>query len=80
MNVTRTWTLHPNREHRPCLQVNYTTNDEEEKEEDMEWRCTYGDHASLIWHEGRSVAESEFSLQGVEADLQLAFLLDLIAQ
>ncbi len=38
---------------------------------------TYRHHASLRWHEGRSVAESQLSLQSVEADLQLAFLLDL---
>lgn len=42
-------------------------------------RHTYRHHASLWRHEGRSVAESQFGLQSVEADLQLALLLDLQA-
>lgn len=38
---------------------------------------TYRHHSSLWRHEGGSVAESEFSLQSVKTDLQLAFLLNL---
>lgn len=37
---------------------------------------TYRHHLPLGGHEGRTVAQAEFGLQGVEVDLQLAFLLN----
>lgn len=40
-----------------------------------ETALTYRDHLSLRGHERRPVAEPQLGLQGVEVDLQLAFLL-----
>ena len=38
---------------------------------------THPHHASLRGHEGRPPTDTQLGLQGIEADLQLALLLDL---